>query len=183
MYFAARPPQSYAEVMACDRESFNRFFHAMLERGRLSRTISLRGGVRFGRAYGGRYRADGGCGSPVFSADGERLAPESDAPVVGDRSLQTGDVLGHSSHLLVGHPGAMVRIMALGSLARSPLRKVATGRWCIRRAVPPAADTEPESLRRRGSGSRNRLVRRSRCRHRDRASVRRVRASRSFDGA
>jgi glutamate-1-semialdehyde 2,1-aminomutase len=33
IYFAARPPQSYAEVMACDRESFNRFFHAMLDQG------------------------------------------------------------------------------------------------------------------------------------------------------
>jgi glutamate-1-semialdehyde 2,1-aminomutase len=33
VYFAARPPQSYAEVMACDREAFNRFFHAMLEEG------------------------------------------------------------------------------------------------------------------------------------------------------
>jgi glutamate-1-semialdehyde 2,1-aminomutase len=33
LYFAAVPPQSYAEVMACDRESFNRFFHAMLDQG------------------------------------------------------------------------------------------------------------------------------------------------------
>lgn len=33
LYFAERPPTTYAEVMACDKESFNRFFHAMLERG------------------------------------------------------------------------------------------------------------------------------------------------------
>jgi glutamate-1-semialdehyde 2,1-aminomutase len=33
IYFSARPPQSYAEVMACDREAFNRFFHAMLDEG------------------------------------------------------------------------------------------------------------------------------------------------------
>jgi glutamate-1-semialdehyde 2,1-aminomutase len=33
LYFAAQPPQSYAEVMACDREAFNRFFHAMLSEG------------------------------------------------------------------------------------------------------------------------------------------------------
>ncbi len=33
IFFAAQPPASYAEVMACDRERFNRFFHAMLERG------------------------------------------------------------------------------------------------------------------------------------------------------
>jgi glutamate-1-semialdehyde 2,1-aminomutase len=33
LYFAAEPPQSYAEVMACDREAFNRFFHAMLSEG------------------------------------------------------------------------------------------------------------------------------------------------------
>jgi glutamate-1-semialdehyde 2,1-aminomutase len=33
LYFAATPPTSYAEVMACDKEAFNRFFHAMLEKG------------------------------------------------------------------------------------------------------------------------------------------------------
>lgn len=33
LYFAATPPTSYAEVMACDKEAFNRFFHAMLEQG------------------------------------------------------------------------------------------------------------------------------------------------------
>ncbi|MBU4006218.1 MAG: glutamate-1-semialdehyde 2,1-aminomutase, partial [Gammaproteobacteria bacterium] len=33
VYFAATPPTSYAEVMACDKDAFNRFFHAMLEAG------------------------------------------------------------------------------------------------------------------------------------------------------
>jgi glutamate-1-semialdehyde 2,1-aminomutase len=33
IYFRASPPTSFAEVMQCDREQFNRFFHAMLERG------------------------------------------------------------------------------------------------------------------------------------------------------
>jgi glutamate-1-semialdehyde 2,1-aminomutase len=33
IYFAAAAPASYAEVMRCDREAFNRFFHAMLARG------------------------------------------------------------------------------------------------------------------------------------------------------
>jgi glutamate-1-semialdehyde 2,1-aminomutase len=33
LYFAATPPTSYAEVMACDKDAFNRFFHAMLEKG------------------------------------------------------------------------------------------------------------------------------------------------------
>ena len=33
LYFAAQPPASFTEVMRCDRETFNRFFHAMLERG------------------------------------------------------------------------------------------------------------------------------------------------------
>jgi glutamate-1-semialdehyde 2,1-aminomutase len=33
MFFRARPPRSFAEVMQGDREAFNRFFHAMLERG------------------------------------------------------------------------------------------------------------------------------------------------------
>jgi glutamate-1-semialdehyde 2,1-aminomutase len=33
IYFRAAPPASYAEVMACDRDAFNRFFHAMLAQG------------------------------------------------------------------------------------------------------------------------------------------------------
>ena len=33
IYFAAKAPQSYAEVMACDKDAFNRFFHGMLEAG------------------------------------------------------------------------------------------------------------------------------------------------------
>jgi len=32
-FFAERLPQNYAEVMATDKERFNRFFHAMLEQG------------------------------------------------------------------------------------------------------------------------------------------------------
>jgi glutamate-1-semialdehyde 2,1-aminomutase len=33
IYFNAQPPQSYAEVIACDRAAFNRFFHGMLDEG------------------------------------------------------------------------------------------------------------------------------------------------------
>ena len=33
LYFAAQPPQTYAEVMAMDVDAFNRFFHAMLDAG------------------------------------------------------------------------------------------------------------------------------------------------------
>ncbi|MES2405916.1 MAG: glutamate-1-semialdehyde 2,1-aminomutase [Pseudomonadota bacterium] len=33
LYFRATPPQTYAEVMECDKESFNVFFHAMLDEG------------------------------------------------------------------------------------------------------------------------------------------------------
>lgn len=33
LYFSATLPDSYAAVMGCDRERFNRFFHAMLSRG------------------------------------------------------------------------------------------------------------------------------------------------------
>ena len=33
LYFRDAPPRSFAEVMQCDRERFNKFFHAMLERG------------------------------------------------------------------------------------------------------------------------------------------------------
>jgi len=33
IYFRATPPTSYAQVMQCDRDAFNRFFHAMLAEG------------------------------------------------------------------------------------------------------------------------------------------------------
>lgn len=33
VYFRASPPTSFAEVMQCDKDRFNKFFHAMLERG------------------------------------------------------------------------------------------------------------------------------------------------------
>jgi glutamate-1-semialdehyde 2,1-aminomutase len=33
IFFRATPPASFAEVMQCDREAFNRFFHAMLGAG------------------------------------------------------------------------------------------------------------------------------------------------------
>ncbi|MBU0753133.1 MAG: glutamate-1-semialdehyde 2,1-aminomutase [Gammaproteobacteria bacterium] len=33
VYFSDRVPTSFDEVMACDKEAFNRFFHAMLEKG------------------------------------------------------------------------------------------------------------------------------------------------------
>jgi glutamate-1-semialdehyde 2,1-aminomutase len=33
LYFSATVPTSYAEVMQCDKEKFNRFFHAMLDEG------------------------------------------------------------------------------------------------------------------------------------------------------
>jgi glutamate-1-semialdehyde 2,1-aminomutase len=33
LYFAQRVPDSYDAVMACDKERFNRFFHAMLDAG------------------------------------------------------------------------------------------------------------------------------------------------------
>jgi glutamate-1-semialdehyde 2,1-aminomutase len=33
MYFTATQPTDYASMMQCDKERFNRFFHAMLDRG------------------------------------------------------------------------------------------------------------------------------------------------------
>jgi glutamate-1-semialdehyde 2,1-aminomutase len=33
LYFAEQVPGSYADVMACDVERFNRFFHGMLDEG------------------------------------------------------------------------------------------------------------------------------------------------------
>ena len=33
LYFREAPPRTFAEVMQCDRERFNKFFHAMLEQG------------------------------------------------------------------------------------------------------------------------------------------------------
>ena len=33
IYFAATPPDSFASVMASNKDSFNRFFHRMLDAG------------------------------------------------------------------------------------------------------------------------------------------------------
>lgn len=33
VYFSALPPRTYAEVMVCDKDRFNRFFHAMIHEG------------------------------------------------------------------------------------------------------------------------------------------------------
>jgi glutamate-1-semialdehyde 2,1-aminomutase len=33
LYFRAAPPASFAEVMQCDKDRFNRFFHRMLDAG------------------------------------------------------------------------------------------------------------------------------------------------------
>ena len=33
LYFSEYVPTSYVEVMRCDKEAFNRFFHAMLDEG------------------------------------------------------------------------------------------------------------------------------------------------------
>jgi glutamate-1-semialdehyde 2,1-aminomutase len=33
LFFRETPPTSYAEVMQCDKDAFNRFFHAMLAEG------------------------------------------------------------------------------------------------------------------------------------------------------
>ena len=33
VYFRETPPQTYAEVMTCDKERFNQFFHSMLAEG------------------------------------------------------------------------------------------------------------------------------------------------------
>jgi glutamate-1-semialdehyde 2,1-aminomutase len=33
MFFRKSPPATFAEVMQCDRERFNRFFHGMLDNG------------------------------------------------------------------------------------------------------------------------------------------------------
>jgi glutamate-1-semialdehyde 2,1-aminomutase len=33
LFFRSVPPTSFAEVMTSDKERFNRFFHAMLDRG------------------------------------------------------------------------------------------------------------------------------------------------------
>jgi len=33
LYFRATPPASFAEVMQCDKDRFNKFFHGMLDRG------------------------------------------------------------------------------------------------------------------------------------------------------
>jgi glutamate-1-semialdehyde 2,1-aminomutase len=33
LFFRSSPPQTFDEVMSCDKDAFNRFFHQMLDRG------------------------------------------------------------------------------------------------------------------------------------------------------
>ena len=68
IYFRAQPPRSYAEVMQCDVDAFNRFFHAMLDARRLLRPVGVRSGLRVVRAWRSRHRKDGGCGTRLFRA-------------------------------------------------------------------------------------------------------------------
>ncbi len=58
IYFRDTPPASYAEVMQCDKDRFNQFFHAMLAEGHLPRAVSFRGGIRIGGPWPGGTRED-----------------------------------------------------------------------------------------------------------------------------
>ena len=75
LYFAAALPDvPTPKCMACDKEAFNRFFHAMLDAGDLSRAFRLRSRLRLGGAQRCRHRGDGGgCRRPDPSP---RLASE-----------------------------------------------------------------------------------------------------------
>ena len=70
-FFAAELPQNYGEVMATDKERFNRFFHAMLERGVYLAPALYEAGFVSAAHSARRHRRDGrgGVGEPA------RLAP------------------------------------------------------------------------------------------------------------
>jgi glutamate-1-semialdehyde 2,1-aminomutase len=57
IYFAASVPGSFAEVMACDKDRFNRFFHAMLDAGFYFAPSAFEAGFVSG-AHGPREIAD-----------------------------------------------------------------------------------------------------------------------------
>jgi glutamate-1-semialdehyde 2,1-aminomutase len=57
IYFAASVPGSFAEVMACDKDRFNRFFHAMLDAGFYFAPSAFEAGFVSG-AHGAREIAD-----------------------------------------------------------------------------------------------------------------------------
>jgi glutamate-1-semialdehyde 2,1-aminomutase len=57
IYFAASVPGSFAEVMACDKDRFNRFFHAMLDAGFYFAPSAFEAGFVSG-AHGTREIAD-----------------------------------------------------------------------------------------------------------------------------
>ena len=75
LYFAARPPHGYAEVMQCDREAFNRFFHAMLQEGVYLAPSAFEAGFVSSAHSDRGYRRDGDCCSPCIRRDDEGLAP------------------------------------------------------------------------------------------------------------
>ena len=77
IYFAPAVPDSYDAVMACDKERFNRFFHAMLDGGRLPRAVGLRGGLRVGGASADDIAATIGAAERAFAVLAEaRRWPE-----------------------------------------------------------------------------------------------------------
>jgi glutamate-1-semialdehyde aminotransferase len=51
-FFFAELPQNYQQVMATDKERFNRFFHGMLDRGVYLAPGAVRGRLRQRRAHG-----------------------------------------------------------------------------------------------------------------------------------
>ena len=64
LYFAAEIPGDYATMMACDKSRFNAIFPRDAGCRRLSRAVSLRGGIRVGAARRCGYRRDDRRGAP-----------------------------------------------------------------------------------------------------------------------
>ena len=76
-----RVVDSFAKVMACDTERFKRFFHRMLEEGRLLRAVGIRSGLLVGGAFGCRYRYDDCGGEQGARQFAFRVAGPRDAGV------------------------------------------------------------------------------------------------------
>ena len=119
IYFAPRPPRSYAEVMACDREAFNRFFHAMLQEGVYFAPSAFEAGFVSAAHTERRHRSDTRCRGRACRCGWH--APElRTGPAVCQPSVQPGMYSATAAISWSLMRAAIVRIMLEGSLARSP---------------------------------------------------------------
>ena len=77
LYFRAAPPTSFAEVMQCDKDRFNKFFHAHARARRVPGAVGLRSGIRLRGAWRGGNRCDARRRARGVQSLGQRVMSKS----------------------------------------------------------------------------------------------------------